>query len=193
LSEDKKPGVIASRTRQQVRDVDKLGADGTRPERKTPKYDLNGDLAWNILEVTASRESISDDGASGVEFKVTCVPNTKRYYHGHSEDEKKTSWEDVTVLHSVTARSSIYTFYSQNANASGKQETLATWKSRGSDGDDDCRDDKAMTHWEDQLVALVRRQAEKERREAEEAAKRAAKAAQGTTGRKNAKKGKASR
>ncbi len=73
LSEDKKPGQISSRTRQQVRNVEKMTADGTIPNRVSPKYDLNGDLTWVISAVEESREAVLD-GIQSVEFYVQGSP-----------------------------------------------------------------------------------------------------------------------
>ncbi len=60
LSDDKKPGVIASRTRLQTRSALQLREDGTLPKREIPRYDLNGDLAWWIVEVVNCRSASTD-------------------------------------------------------------------------------------------------------------------------------------
>jgi hypothetical protein len=123
LSEDKKPGLISSRTRQQVRNVDKLTADGTIPAREIPKYDLNGDLAWSITAVENSREAVSD-GIQSVEFLVTAGPphgdDKWRRFHVQ-EGKKKTFWEDVTVLNSLRCRHQINDFYENDPKAYGAQ------------------------------------------------------------------------
>jgi hypothetical protein len=56
LSNDKKPGIVSSRTRAAARNLEKLDSNGVIPRRDVPRYDLNGDLAWEVLEVKDSRE-----------------------------------------------------------------------------------------------------------------------------------------
>jgi hypothetical protein len=104
------------------------------PRRETPKYDLNGDLAWYILRVEDSRKVLSDDGGSSVEFKVRCYPESVlRRFPPRKEDMEVTSWEAVSVLHSASAHWDIVQFYSKHRNAFGKQETRDVWKLRSED------------------------------------------------------------
>jgi hypothetical protein len=56
LGGDKKPGVIASRTRQQIKNAEKLDADGVIPKTEKPKYAADGELTWWISTIKASRE-----------------------------------------------------------------------------------------------------------------------------------------
>jgi hypothetical protein len=126
LSEDKKPGQISSRTRQQVRNVEKMTADGTIPTRVSPKYDLNGDLTWLINAVEESREAVLD-GIQSVEFYVEGGPsrndnnNWGRFYVLDGKEEKEKFWEDVTTLSSLNCRWRILDFYEKNPKAFGAQ------------------------------------------------------------------------
>jgi hypothetical protein len=123
--------VVASRTRAQIRNLDKITFEGTIPEREIPKYDLDGELAWYINDIAASREADADCGIPSVEFKVSCEPFLRQQYRYASH--KITSWEDVTVLNSVDAQGCILDFYEKNPNAYGKQAVLDIWKLRGGD------------------------------------------------------------
>lgn len=40
LSDDKKPGIVSSRTRAATRNLEKLDANGVLPKRNIPRYDL---------------------------------------------------------------------------------------------------------------------------------------------------------
>ena len=123
LSKDKKPGQVSSRTRQQVRNVDNMTADGTIPPRDSPKYDLNGDLAWVITAIEQSREAVLE-GIQSVEFLVKGGPS----YSGNTwerfcvqEGKGEKFWEDVTVLNSPNCRHRINDFYEKNLKAYGAQ------------------------------------------------------------------------
>jgi hypothetical protein len=114
--------------------VDKLTDQGTMPRRETPKYDLNGDLAWYVLRVEDSRKVLSDDGGSSVEFRVRCYPESDPgRYPPRTQDKEVTSWEAVSVLHSASAHWDIVQFYSKHRDAFGKQETRDVWKLRSED------------------------------------------------------------
>jgi hypothetical protein len=119
LSKDKKPGQVSSRTRQQVRNVDNMTADGTIPLRDSPKYDLNGDLAWAITAIKQSREAVLD-GIQSVEFLVKGGPpysgNTWERFRVQKGKEEE-FWEDVTVLNSPNCRHCINDFYEKNPKA----------------------------------------------------------------------------
>jgi hypothetical protein len=71
LGEHRKQGVVATRTRQQMLNLDKVDSDGTIPQRVDPKYDLNGDVAWWIRHISDSRETDSGE----VEFLVISEPD----------------------------------------------------------------------------------------------------------------------
>jgi hypothetical protein len=176
LGEDRKPGVVASRTRQQLRNQDKLDSDGTIPRRVSAKYDLNGDLAWYIESITASRESKSDDGVYGVEFLVKTertYGGRDRYWYNHSVP-KEQSWEDVSVLNSTSARSEIASFYQKNSKAYGMQTVLDIWK-LGVENDEEKHKKEMITK---HLETIVHKEAIRKQHEAEMAAqaKQAAKA-----------------
>jgi hypothetical protein len=126
LSEDKRPGQISSRTRQQVRNVEKMTADGTIPTRVPPKYDLNGDLTWIIYAVEESREA-ELDGIQSVELYVQGGPsrndnnNWAYRYVVDGKAEKEKFWEDATKLSSLGCRWHILDFYEKNPKAFGAQ------------------------------------------------------------------------
>jgi hypothetical protein len=123
LSKDKKPGQVSSRTRQQVRNVDNMTADGTIPLRDSPKYDLNGDLVWAITAIEQSREAVLD-GIQSVEFLAKGGPsysgNTLQRFRVQKGKEEE-FWEDVTVLNSPNCRHHINDFYEKNPKAYGAQ------------------------------------------------------------------------
>jgi len=56
LGTDKRPDIIASRTRQGVRRVQDITPEGTYATVVEPKYNVEGYLNWNIEEIMASRE-----------------------------------------------------------------------------------------------------------------------------------------
>lgn len=123
LSKDKKPGQVSSRTRQQVRNVDNMTADGTIPLRDSPKYDLNGDLAWTITAIEQSRQAVLG-GIQSVEFLAKggppCSGNTWERFRVQKGKEEE-FWEDVTVLNSPNCRHHINDFYLNNPKAYGAQ------------------------------------------------------------------------
>ena len=123
LSKDKKPGQVSSRTRQQVRNVDNMTADGTIPHRDSPKYDLNGDLAWVITAIEQSREAVLG-GIQSVEFLVkggpSCSGNAWERFRVQKGKEEE-FWEDVTVLNSLNCRHRINDFYEKKPKAYGAQ------------------------------------------------------------------------
>ncbi|KAF8865865.1 hypothetical protein BDZ45DRAFT_668282 [Acephala macrosclerotiorum] len=179
LSEDKKPGVVASRTRQRVKANATIQPDGTFLQREAPKYDMDGTLSWAIKSVTASRENITDFGDSSVEFKIVCWKGPRRY----STTEEAESWEDVSVLdpNEISAADAIADFFGKNVDAFGLEVAIESWKQRS------VEDRHSYDYSMDRLHSALKARDKKlrERRDAEEkAAKAAAKAA------KAAKKGK---
>ncbi|KAE8451915.1 hypothetical protein EG329_002756 [Mollisiaceae sp. DMI_Dod_QoI] len=182
LSEDKKPGVIASRTRQRLRGNDSIHADGTFPERETPKYDLDGTLAWTIVHINASREIVTDFGDIGVEF---CVDYNTIGNHRCSSGEEE-SWEDMAVLDPIHTVDRIVQFYEHNRDAFGKELVLQAWKQRAPL---DAREQHRMNMGAKHLGLIIRQEAAKQAHE-EAAATRAAKKAAGkkTAGKKAAGK-----
>lgn len=143
LGEDRKPGIVASRTRLQIRNLEKIDSDGTITEETFPKYDLNGDLAWMVDGISASRET--DEGISGLEFLVRCHESRYGRYdrYDHSGPllslaaAKEESWEDISVLNSFWSRSEILLFYTKNPSAYGKKIVLDIWKLGVDDNDED--------------------------------------------------------
>jgi hypothetical protein len=169
LSEDKKPGLISSRTRQSTRDVEKLAADGTLPDRDSPKYDLNGDLAWIISTIEKCRE-VSVDEVPSVEFFIKSGPSISARYWRVQEGKEKEFWEDISTLNSMNCRHKIVDFYENNPRACGMQVVLDVWKLRtfeaGPEG-------KIKRQTEKRLEVMIRHQALIEKAEAEQAARAA--------------------
>jgi len=91
------------------------------PVRESPKYDLNGDLAWVIENVEDSREAVLDDIQS-VEFLVEAGPaNNGSMWSRIQKGKESKFWEDVTVLNSLRCRHQIIAFYEKNPKAYGAQ------------------------------------------------------------------------
>jgi hypothetical protein len=120
LSKDVKPGLVSSRTRQQVRNLDKMAEDGTIPTREAPKYDLNGDLTWIIRSIEKSRAA-AVEGIRSVEFLVKGGPCSASSRWHIQEGKEQQSWEDVTTL-SLGSRWRVIDFYDKNPKAEGIQE-----------------------------------------------------------------------
>ncbi|KAH6715395.1 hypothetical protein BKA61DRAFT_352735 [Leptodontidium sp. MPI-SDFR-AT-0119] len=133
LSEDKKPGIISSRTRSQK--AKSISADGIQPPRDDPKYDLNGFLAWCIEKILDSRETGCDDGSAGVEFKVKCQVHSCSYPVANFEGRTETSWEDASVFGPVF-RDRVVAFYRSNPEKPGLDAVYNEWL-RQIDGEDE--------------------------------------------------------
>jgi hypothetical protein len=74
LGPDKKPGIIASRTRGQLQKQKTLNDFGLLEEAEEhPKYSKFGDLLWDIRAITESRELASDYNARRIEVNVAWV------------------------------------------------------------------------------------------------------------------------
>jgi hypothetical protein len=129
LGEDKKPGVVASRTRHQLRKLETLTDDGTIPKRVIPKYDADGDLAWHPLEVFAARGSGLDGYPPSVEFQVKIASLTGIHAWQRSDLPAEISWEDVSVMNSLSCRHLIATFYQKNPQADGKVRFILSLQS----------------------------------------------------------------
>jgi hypothetical protein len=136
---------------------------GTMPKRETPKYDLNGDLAWYVQRIDDSRKVESDDGGPSVEFRVKCLPESRpeispaRWYPRRETTETITSWEAVSVLHSAGMRWDIVQFYAKNRNAFGMQETRDAWKLRSEDDEKLARQHASALK---QLDTLIKKEAQ---------------------------------
>lgn len=120
LSDDKKPSIIASRTRHQLRKLETLTDDGTIPKRVISKYDADGDLAWQVDEILASRRSEPDGFPPSVEFRAKIASLTGIHAWQRSDLPAEISWEDVSVLNALWCRHAIVTFYQKNPQAYGK-------------------------------------------------------------------------
>jgi hypothetical protein len=71
LGPDKKPGIIASRTRGQLQKQKTLNDFGLLEEAEEhPKFSKFGDLLWDIRAITESRELASDYNARGIEVNI---------------------------------------------------------------------------------------------------------------------------
>ncbi|KAG4438127.1 hypothetical protein IFR05_006407 [Cadophora sp. M221] len=135
LSDDKKPGIISSRTRAQKVAMKSLDAVGVRPPRNSPKYDLDGCLAWDVLAVLDSRETGGDDGSAGIEFEVECWVKTGYFRLYSSEGRKEICWEDASVL-GPRARHHVVNFYRSNPEKSGLEAVYKEWLQQ-IDGEDE--------------------------------------------------------
>lgn len=133
LGEDKKPGLISSRTRQGLRNAKSVAADGTFPVRKTPKYDMNGDLTLRTNGVEDVREVIAMDGTTSIEFLLKTVADGGYPFIYSKVSE---SWEDISVLNLWSHMQDIASFYARRPDASGKQMVADIWKLRGIDDSD---------------------------------------------------------
>jgi hypothetical protein len=72
LGPDKKPGIVASRTRGQLQKQKNLNEFGLLEEAEEhPKFSKFGDLLWDIKAITDSRELASDRGKQRIEVNVT--------------------------------------------------------------------------------------------------------------------------
>ncbi|KAH8594779.1 hypothetical protein B0O99DRAFT_672786 [Bisporella sp. PMI_857] len=134
LGEDRKPGVVSSRTRGAKKRLSNIDSFGTIPSASAPKYDLVGDLAWEIDTVHASRAS--DDDTFGVDFLV-------KLRHRESSGwvyETDKSWENISVLNNFNQRAEIAEFYRHHPGSYGKEIVLSLWKvgmTKTKDGDRD--------------------------------------------------------
>ncbi|TAQ88297.1 hypothetical protein B7494_g3405 [Chlorociboria aeruginascens] len=198
LGIDKKPGIVASRTRAQLRNVDKIKADGTVPKRPVEKFDLNGELAWRVYQIHDSRQ-IDDGENQTVEFLLSCSGVHRSWMTINEREEAVEamgrSWEDVTVLTGSQPRHMILEFYTGHPKADGKQLVLDAWKfqvAHGEDAESSTMSVRDKRSTEQRLQGIIRQQELADRRESEAAAKasrKAAKAAKVVKNRKNRKAG----
>ena len=118
---DRKPN-IASRTRRQIKVFADVDEDGILPTQVESKYDLSGDYCWYFIEVRNSRKS--DDDVFPLDFLVYGCSGRMSRKSTISEE----SWENIGVLNSGGALSTIATYYSNNPNAIGKYEARNYYK-----------------------------------------------------------------
>jgi hypothetical protein len=123
--ENRKPGAkISTRTRSKVGLIP--DEDGVFPKPSTQRYDYNGELRLEVVEVLASRAS-SDD-IFGVDFKVS-VADPANYHWvpnpnagpGHQIIKGVDAWENVSVLNSGLVRRQIAWFYQKDPGAYGME------------------------------------------------------------------------
>lgn len=72
LGEDRKPGVVSSRTRQGRKKL--LDIDGTIPAEQIPQFSSSGELLWAIAGDVLKSQPAPEDDIFGVEFKVKIFP-----------------------------------------------------------------------------------------------------------------------
>lgn len=129
LGEDRKPYLVSSRTRQQVKALKNVDADGTLPARVNQRYDLSGDFGWYVIGITDSRQS-SDES-----FPVDFLVQNRIMRYGKDQEP---SWENVGVLNSYVAHQTIVGFYRTHRGAYGKKLVRDMWKlsAKSNTGDD---------------------------------------------------------
>ncbi|KAH8683146.1 hypothetical protein BGZ60DRAFT_213129 [Tricladium varicosporioides] len=151
LGEDRKPGVVASRTRSQGRanyDRTDMNSDGTLKTRAEAKYDMDGEYAWKVGGIHSHRitADYEEKGFSGIEFKVRPLK------HNSMPREYPESWEDAAVLSSWSAIQSITRYFNpcnEGLRASGKvpgttgldamKKLFSFWKIHGCPDEDNAR------------------------------------------------------
>ncbi|KAH6684335.1 hypothetical protein B0J14DRAFT_664248 [Halenospora varia] len=151
LSEDRKPGVVASRTRSQGKanyDRTDMNPDGTLKTRAEAKYDMAGEYAWQVGSIQGHRIAADheDTGLSGIEFKV------RPFKFSICPRNYPESWEDAIVLNSWSAIQSITQYFhprDERLRANGKvpgtggldvmKKLLSFWKAQGCHDDDNAR------------------------------------------------------
>ena len=69
LGDDRKPGFIASRTRQSTKNFSRVDALGVIPKDTSPKYNIDGDLSWGKLKSRYEYLSL-DQTASRTNFRT---------------------------------------------------------------------------------------------------------------------------
>lgn len=175
LGEDKRPGIVASRTRQQLRNLASIGEDGTVPKRIISKYDSNGEIAWHVAEILDARKSSPD----GVEFQVKCASLTGIHAFEQSGDPLEKSWESTSALNN--RRWLIVQFYRKHPKAYGKQEVADAWKLCDRDGGEEAMVGRLFTK---DLTSIINREALIEQREAEMAARKRIRVAKGKKAKK---------
>lgn len=152
LGEDRKPTMVASRTRQQRRLLGNIDANGLLPTRDQQKYDMNGDFVWNIGQILDSRQS-SDETFGvetfGVDFLVKSYTGTVRE-----------TWENINVLNSFQAREHIVAFYRIKPAAYGKELVRDIWKvgNKASSDKDDKREERIKKKSLLALETIIKRQ-----------------------------------
>jgi hypothetical protein len=138
LGKDRKPGIVASRTRGQLALAKTLQPDGTLPKTTRPKYNVAGEYAWYVTKISMSRPAVGEDGARGVEFLVSGYPDLRGF------ENAEESWESVSVLTTGDCHALIYNFYLtkkkyEYRDTYGLQIVLDHWKLRIPKGEEEKR------------------------------------------------------
>jgi hypothetical protein len=106
LGPDKKPGIIASRTRGQLQKQKTLNDLGIIQETEEhPKYSKFGDLLWDVKSIIDSRELASDSGAGRIEVNVIWA------------DKHNQSWEILDRIVNTANVVRIARYYVKNPEA----------------------------------------------------------------------------
>jgi len=164
LGEDRQPGIVATRTRQQKRNFEMVDPDGILPPRVVPKYSLSGDLAWHIFQISSSRQS--EESIYGVQFLVKSAPTYN--------DPGQECWEDVSALDTCVARGLVLEFYRKNPEADGARHVLHIWKLDVHNEDD--KDRRKLNSFTKALETRIKRQDEIKQRIADAMAREKTKA-----------------
>ena len=186
LGEDRKPNIVATRTRLQTRLKEEVKDDGTIPERARAKYDLNGDFSWCVRKVQDSRIIVAKDGTPSVEFQVLSesgllVGRSGLLVPNHAA-VAETSWEDVSILTDCNARLEIVSYFRKDKDQDGRDFVFNLWtKTLGEDDRYVLLLRTVVRAAEREAKRKADREAHEAQKAAEQAAKRRAKAAKAAT------------
>lgn len=122
--DDKKPGIVGSRTRHLQRKFATLTEDGTYSETVLAKYDNEGHIVWRVGSIMDSRKAEPNGFPPSVEFYVQLQPVTSTYRSKPSDLPFEKSWDDISALSSSCLREDIFIFYRVRPFAYGKVRLL---------------------------------------------------------------------
>lgn len=106
LGPDKKPGMVASRTRGQLKKEERLNDMGVIPETaERPKFSEFNDLLWEVEKILGSRELDDSDGIQGVEVQVMW------------RNGKEASWEILERIINVKTVYPVVRYYVKHPDA----------------------------------------------------------------------------
>lgn len=108
LGGDRKPGIVASRTRGQLQKQKSFNNLGVVEDTAPPKYSKFGELLWYISSVSDSRMSVDVDGLPTVELYIKWLG-----------DENGESWEDCNNVISPYTIFDILHLYHRNPSQCG--------------------------------------------------------------------------
>jgi len=120
LGEDRKPGIVSSRTRSQVKEKT-LTRLGTVAEKKVPKWDLEGILSWNVETILKSKRT-----KGGIDDELECIQLRVQWAGGNGK-----SWEKLGDFGSLHHLPPICDFYEKDLDAVGIDEALRFMKRVG--------------------------------------------------------------